>query len=181
MVPQNMFSTQNLQFWALVPWVTPMHPSSLIWTPLPEGIWQLDLWVRGKSDTQEWPLTKVGRVVLMRRHAQPLLGPQQLRLHGAVTCRLERPLFFLIILFFKNTNYLLIWLHQDFTVACRIFCLCCCLRTLSCSGWDLVSWSGIEPGPPLWGAWSLSHWTTRKVTRALSLFFLINLLVLIGG
>ena len=34
---------------------------------------------------------------------------------------------------------------------------------LSCSMWDLVPWPGIEPVPPPWGAWSLSHWTTREV------------------
>ena len=28
--------------------------------------------------------------------------------------------------------------------------------------WDLVPWSGIEPGPPALGVWSLSHWTTKK-------------------
>ena len=35
---------------------------------------------------------------------------------------------------------------------------------LSCSMCDLVSWPGIEPGPPDLEAWSLSHWTARKVT-----------------
>ena len=28
--------------------------------------------------------------------------------------------------------------------------------------WDLVPWSGIEPGPPALGVHSLSHWTTGK-------------------
>ena len=32
--------------------------------------------------------------------------------------------------------------------------------------WELVPWPGIEPGPPGLGAWSLSHWTTRKVPFA---------------
>ena len=36
---------------------------------------------------------------------------------------------------------------------------------LSCSMCDLVPWSGIEPGPPVLGAQSLSHWTTREVPR----------------
>ena len=31
--------------------------------------------------------------------------------------------------------------------------------------WDLVPWPEIEPVPPALGAWSLSHWTTRKVPR----------------
>ena len=31
--------------------------------------------------------------------------------------------------------------------------------------WDLVPRPGIEPGPPALGAWSLTHWTTREVSR----------------
>ena len=38
---------------------------------------------------------------------------------------------------------------------------------LSCSMWDLVSWLGIEPGPPILEVQSLSHWTTREVLRML--------------
>ena len=34
---------------------------------------------------------------------------------------------------------------------------------LSCSMWALVPGPEIEPGPPVLGAWSLSHWTTREV------------------
>ena len=44
-----------------------------------------------------------------------------------------------------------------FIVACEIF---------SYDMWDLVPWSGIEPGPPALGAWSLSHWTTREVLES---------------
>ena len=33
--------------------------------------------------------------------------------------------------------------------------------------WDLGPWSGIEPGPPAVGAWSLNHCTTREVPWAL--------------
>ena len=36
------------------------------------------------------------------------------------------------------------------------------MRTLSCGIWDLVPWPGIEPWPPVMGAWSFSHWTTRE-------------------
>ena len=46
-------------------------------------------------------------------------------------------------------------------VACRIFS--CSRQTLSCGMWDLVPWPGIKPGPPALGAWSLSHWSTRKI------------------
>ena len=38
---------------------------------------------------------------------------------------------------------------------------------LSCSVWDLVPWSGFEPRPPALGSWSLSPWTTRKVSAFL--------------
>ena len=34
---------------------------------------------------------------------------------------------------------------------------------LTCSMWDLVPWSGIEPQSPALGVHSLSHWTTRKL------------------
>ena len=33
---------------------------------------------------------------------------------------------------------------------------------VSCDMWDLVPWSGIEPGDPALGAQSLGHWTIRK-------------------
>ena len=35
--------------------------------------------------------------------------------------------------------------------------------TLSWGMWDLVSWPGMEPGPPGLRRWSLSHWATREV------------------
>ena len=43
--------------------------------------------------------------------------------------------------------------------------LSCGMRALhlSCSLWNLVSWWGVEPKPLVWGAWSLSHWTTRDI------------------
>ena len=39
--------------------------------------------------------------------------------------------------------------------------LCCGMQTLCCGMWDLVSWPGIESGPPALGARSLNHCTTR--------------------
>ena len=39
----------------------------------------------------------------------------------------------------------------------------CHARHFSCSMWDLVLLSGIEPWPPALGAQSLSHWGTREV------------------
>jgi len=56
-----------------------------------------------------------------------------------------------------------ICLHRVFVVACGIFGLCCCLRTLSYGMWDLAPPLGIEPRPPSLGAWNLRHWTTREV------------------
>ena len=54
-----------------------------------------------------------------------------------------------------------IWLDWVWVVAHRIFS--CVMRTLSWGMWDLVPWSGIEPGPLALEAWSLSHWNTREV------------------
>ena len=50
--------------------------------------------------------------------------------------------------------YLFIWLWQVFFVAHGIF---------NCNMWDLVLWSGIEPGPPALGAWRLNHMTNSEV------------------
>ena len=41
---------------------------------------------------------------------------------------------------------------------------------------DLFSWPGIEPWPPVLGAWSLNHWTARKVPLVL-LLLLCNILI----
>ena len=35
-----------------------------------------------------------------------------------------------------------------------------------CLTWDPVPRPGIEPRPPSFGAWSLSHWTTEEVPRS---------------
>ena len=37
-------------------------------------------------------------------------------------------------------------------------------RIFSCGIWDLIPLWGFEPGPPVLGPWSLSHWTTREVS-----------------
>ena len=42
---------------------------------------------------------------------------------------------------------------------------------LHCGMWDLVSWPGIEPWPPILGAWHLHHWTTREVPYLCILMF----------
>ena len=44
----------------------------------------------------------------------------------------------------------------------------CHARHFSCSMWDLVLLPGIEPWPPVLGAQSLSHWTTREVPPEVS-------------
>ena len=36
---------------------------------------------------------------------------------------------------------------------------------LHCSMWDLIPSPGIKPGPSSLGAWSVSHWVTRKSQR----------------
>ena len=69
----------------------------------------------------------------------------------------EERIFYLL----KNI-YLFIWLHCIFVVAHKIFD--CSMQTFSFSMWDLVPWPMIKPGSPALGMWSLSHWTTRKVS-----------------
>ena len=66
--------------------------------------------------------------------------------------------------------HLFIWLYQILVVACRIFSFSVACRifsfgmwTLSFGIWDLIPWPGIEPIPPVLGAWSLIHWTTREI------------------
>ena len=54
----------------------------------------------------------------------------------------------------ERLNWTLIWLFRVSVVAHGIF---------NCSMWHLVPGSGIKPGPSAFGAWSLSHWTTREV------------------
>ena len=50
----------------------------------------------------------------------------------------------------------------------------------------LVPWPGIEPGPPAFKAWSLSHWTTREVPDivlnfSLLLFSLLSVCMLLSS
>ena len=85
-----------------------------------------------------------------------------LPLHGQIY------LFLILIYWFVCAGF---WLwHTGFL----IFIATCGI--LSCSTWDLVSWPGIEHGPPALGAWSLSHWTTREVplVRSLVTSFLVR-------
>ena len=58
---------------------------------------------------------------------------------------------------FKKKKILFIWPIQVLVAALGIFDLRCGVR-------DLVPWPGIKSGPPALEAWSLSHWTTGKVT-----------------
>ena len=50
----------------------------------------------------------------------------------------------------------------------------------SCGMQDLLPWPGMEPGPRALGAWSLSHWTTRKVPRVILLIIIIDIQLGIG-
>ena len=43
---------------------------------------------------------------------------------------------------------------------------------------DLVPQAGIEPGLPAWGAWSLSHGTTREVPGTHILDFFVSSYIL---
>ena len=67
------------------------------------------------------------------------------------------------------------WLCQVLAVALRIFNLHCSIQNhfFSCSMWDLVPSTGIEPGPPALGVWSLSHWTIKDVHIYLIVFIIL--------
>ena len=52
-----------------------------------------------------------------------------------------------------------------FVVVFNLFILLHWSGIFSHSMWDLVPWPGIEPGPLALGAPSLSHWTTREVSK----------------
>ena len=39
------------------------------------------------------------------------------------------------------------------------------VQGLTCGMWNLVAWLWIKLWPPALGAWSLSHWTTREVSK----------------
>ena len=81
------------------------------------------------------------------------------------------PLFFSIHVHLKKLKYIFIfiWLLQVLVVAHGIFI---------CGRRDPAPWSGIETGPPVLGAWSLSHWATGEVPIYVHLK---NCLFLIGG
>ena len=73
---------------------------------------------------------------------------------------------------FRNIHWF-ICLPWVLVVACGIFhCdlggFGCGMWALSWGMWDLVPWSGMEPGPLALGAQSLSHWTTRGVPQGRS-------------
>ena len=75
-----------------------------------------------------------------------------------------------IYIYFFKYLFIYLWLCRVLVVAHGIFVAACGLlscgrRALSCGVQDLVPQPGIEPWPPALGAWSLTHWTTRKVSE----------------
>ena len=89
---------------------------------------------------------------------------------------LALPLALLLSLFFKEINvyFYFIYLSASGLGWLGLFSaqeICrCSMQNLSCGMWDLVPWPGIKPGPPAWGAWGLSHWTTKQKSLLLSPF-----------
>lgn len=55
-------------------------------------------------------------------------------------------------------------LQRVLVITRGIFNLCYGRQTLNFSIWDLIPWWRIEPRPPVWGSWSLTHCTTREVS-----------------
>ena len=83
-----------------------------------------------------------------------------------VTLELQFIFFFNISFYSLGCVWSLLWHAGTWIASYGIS-----MPILSCGMWDLVPWSGVEPGPPSLRAWSLSHWTTREV---LSFSFLIS-------
>ena len=71
--------------------------------------------------------------------------------HDALKCSL--PHQSLLIGSFSPLNFIYL----------ALLSLGCGMQTISCGVWDLVPWSKIEPGPPVLGSQSLSHWTSREI------------------
>ena len=66
----------------------------------------------------------------------------------------------------KNNIYAILSLWKMRWLVMHIFKIFIYLVVLGliCSMLDLVPWPGIKPGHSALGSWSLSHWTTRKVS-----------------
>lgn len=56
--------------------------------------------------------------------------------------------------------------HFIFFLAAACVIFICSTRTLSCGMWDRDLSLCIEPLPPAWEMWRLSHWTTMEVPRS---------------
>ena len=90
---------------------------------------------------------------------------------NTVSFKKQLYLYNLLAIYKLLLNKLSIYLAaQDLSCSTWDFLLHCRVQVLSCSKWDLVPWPGIEPMPPELRAWSLSHWTTRKVLLSISFF-----------
>ena len=57
----------------------------------------------------------------------------------------------------KTTSFFPVSFFPSFLSLCWVLVAACGI--FSCSIWGLVPWPGIEPGSPMLGMWSLSHWT----------------------
>ena len=86
-----------------------------------------------------------------------------------------------IFFFFIFNIYVFIWLCWVFIATCGIFSPGCGTQDVFSCGiqtsgnmWDWVPWPGIKPGPPVLGAQSPSHWTTREDPGSDSFFFLAS-------
>ena len=79
---------------------------------------------------------------------------------GALQCKAFGILVTVSFFFFKKKLFTYLT-ATGLHCGCRFFS--CGMQLLGCSMWNLVPWPGIELRPPALRAWSLSHWTTRKV------------------
>ena len=111
-------------------------------------IWWQSFWLLNPSSFSEWRhlLWLVTWLLILIWPGVPYL-----KLLSGWMCWTFFFLSFILQVTFKLIHQFDCWVTVG---ACGIF---------NCSLWDLFPWPGIESRAPELGAWSLSHWTTRRV------------------
>ena len=80
--------------------------------------------------------------------------------------------------FYGQVIHHCIYAYSFWYIYLSVLCLRCSMFDLCWDIWDSIPWPGIEPRPPAFGVWSLSHWTTREIPVShIHLFIPIHLLI----